>query len=180
MSCCQSAGLPQGWPPLGGQEWAGEGGTGSHSGACIAASLTCQPSQPLTATAAPLLPCVLAADAAKSAVECETGVAAAAATTAAAAVAEVEEAEAAVDGMDEDEAAEILSAMLGLAPPSERKKGKKKVGVVFIVECVCVCAAALLHCCRRTALGHGCMSLQGAHPRLGICGSLVCALCFAP
>lgn len=83
--------------------------------------------QTLTATAAPLLPCLLATDAAKSAVESETG-AAAAARAAAAAAAEAKEAEAAVDGMDEDEAAEILSAMLGLAPPSERKNGKKKVG----------------------------------------------------
>ena len=63
------------------------------------------------------------ADAAKSAVESETGAAAAAAAAVAAAEAE----EAAVEGMDEDEAAEILSAMLGLAPPSG-KKGKKKVG----------------------------------------------------
>ena len=62
------------------------------------------------------------ADAAKSAVESETGAAAAAAAAVAAAEAE----EAAVEGMDEDEAAEILSAMLGLAPPSG-KKGKKKV-----------------------------------------------------
>lgn len=62
------------------------------------------------------------ADAAKSAVESE-GCAAAAAATAAA----DEDAAEGMEGMDEDEAAEILSAMLGLAPPSERKKGKKKV-----------------------------------------------------
>ena len=88
------------------------------------------------------------ADAAKSAVESEGGAAAAAAAAAAAGAEEEEEAGEAVDGMDEDEAAEILSAMLGLAPPSARKRGKKKVGWQQ-GGAGCLAQGTCLACCAR-------------------------------